>query len=117
MNIFLSKKSVNEEFTSSDFVIKTQKQIIKDFGLTNVQFAPTFENTVHSYEDLIDIISEKLVEVMKTGETQLLQLLYQIDIPQNHFLELISKPELPILLSDLILRREAYKIHLRSLYS
>ncbi|MCH2229707.1 MAG: hypothetical protein MK105_05125 [Crocinitomicaceae bacterium] len=117
MNIFLSKSNVESEFNSSEFVIKTQKQIAKDFSLYGIMFDKQFENTAFHYNQIIDFVAEKLIKVMQLGESQLLQLLYQIDIPQNHFLELLNKTDFPILLSDLIIRREAYKVHLRYRFS
>ena len=117
MNIFLSKSNIELEFTSSEFVIKTQKQIAKDFSLYGIMFDQQFENTAFHFNEIINFIAEKLIEVIQLGETRLLQLLYQIDIPQNHFLDLLNKPDLALKLSDLILRREAYKVHLRKLYS
>ena len=117
MNVFLSKSAIELEFQSVDFILKTQRQIAKDFNLSSVDFDTVFLNQELDYDEILIEIQNKLVEVMKLGETQLLQLLYQIDIPQNHFLELLNKPTLEVLLSDLILRREAYKVHLRNRFS
>jgi hypothetical protein len=54
---------------------------------------------------------------MKFGETQLLQLIYIIDIPEKEFLSIISQSNFPQLLAEKIVLKEAYKVYLRSRYS
>ena len=114
MNIFLSKSAVEIEFQSVDFVLKTQQQIAKDFNLSAVDFDALFLSQELDYDEILIEVQAKLVEVMKFGETQLLQLMYQIDIPQSQFLDLLGKSTIAEELSELILRREAYKVYLRS---
>ena len=53
---------------------------------------------------------------MSAGEHQTMQLLYQVDIPQQDFLDLTSDPNFIQKMSILILRREAYKVYLRARY-
>jgi hypothetical protein len=58
-----------------------------------------------------------LTEVMKEGETRLLQLLYTIDISEKQFLEITTEHNFIQLLAEKILFREAYKVFLRAKYS
>lgn len=81
-----------------------------------MRFGAQFEIETFSYQEIIDLISEKLSELMTLGETQTLQLLYQIDIPQQDFLALTTDPDFITKMSDLIVKREAYKVYLRSKY-
>ena len=53
---------------------------------------------------------------MTQGERQTLQLLYRIDIPQQDFLALTADPAFIEKMSELIVKREAYKVYLRSRY-
>lgn len=114
MNVFLPKSEVEIEFQKNDFVLKTQRQIAKDFNQSGIEFDPDFSNQELDYDQIQLEVESQLIQVMRLGETQLLQLLYQIDIPQSSFLDLLGKTNIAELLSDLILRREAYKVYLRS---
>ena len=54
---------------------------------------------------------------MQLGETQTLQLLYIIDIPQGEFLSLTTDPDFLSKASLLIIKREAQKVHFSFLFS
>lgn len=114
MNIFLSKIDTIERFVDVDFIYKTKLQIQKDFGSSGVSFPTRFMEIDLPFDEMVIEIQVQLVEIMKHGETQLLQLLYQIDIPQQHFLEFIGNADFTGELAQLIIRREAYKVYLRS---
>jgi hypothetical protein len=116
MTLFFPKSDLDLAFQSQDFVLKTQRQVVKDFNRSGIDFNDQFSLHVLKYEQIIMAIRSKLIEVMKFGETQLLQLLYQIDIPQAHFTTLLENPNIAGELSELILQREAYKVHLRSIF-
>jgi hypothetical protein len=116
MKTALSISQLETEFESSDFVLKTQRQIAKDFGTSGIDFSSDFSANPLSYIELIDAVGEKLGELMTIGESQTLQLLYQIDIPQQDFLALTTDPDFIPKMSALIIRREAYKVYLRSVY-
>lgn len=116
MKTQLSISQLELEFKSTDFVVKTQRQITKDFGTSGIDFNSEFSSSPLSYLELIDAVGEKLGELMTIGETQTLQLLYQIDIPQQDFLSLITEPNFIDKISSLIIKREAYKVYLRSVY-
>ena len=116
MNVFLTKAAIKLEFKSHEFTLKTQFQIVKDFNLSGIHFNSQFSSKELEYDQIILEIESNLVKVIKFGETQLLQLLqllYQIDIPQSRFLSLLGNPKMLGELSELILKREAYKIYLR----
>lgn len=114
MEHLLSKEQLIIEFTVPDFVLTTQRQIAKDFSIVNFKMDPSFESEELNYDQIKNELECQLVEVMKLGETTLLQLLYQIDIPQTKFLSIISEPDFVQQMSDMIIRREAYKVYLRS---
>ena len=114
MKTLLSKEELEYQWTIPDFVLKTQKQIAKDFALYGYDFEEHFINSELPLVEIENAISEQLALLMKEGETKLLQLLYQIDIPQSQFIELLNRDTFVMELSGLIVRREAYKVYLRS---
>lgn len=87
---------------------------MKDFYPSGIRFGTDFEIHASTYDEIILQLGNKLSELMTLGERQTLQLLYQIDIPQSDFLNLTTDPEFISKMSLLILRREAYKVYLRS---
>lgn len=113
MKHFLAPTELEQELRSVDFVLAVQRQIAKDFGMSGIDFDPNFEIDPLSYVELTEILENLLSQVMQLGERQLLQLLYQIDVPQDDFLSLTTEKDFLPRLSSLIIRREAYKVYLR----
>lgn len=110
----LAKSEVLEQFQIPEFVLKTQLQIIKDFATVGSEFSNELEKHELDYNSLVIAVAEKIIEVMKLGEPTLLQLLYQIDLPQQDFLTITTDTHFTEKLADMIIRREAYKVYLRS---
>ena len=104
-------------FQNQQFVLKTQQQIAKDFAKFNLFFSDSFEIDVHSKEEIERLIGQLIVDLMKEGETRLLQLLYTIDLSEKEFLHITTDPNFIQLLSEKILFREAYKVFLRTKFS
>lgn len=114
MKSLLTNNELNLQFQVTDFVLKTQQQLVKDFYASSLFFEPRFETEEHSYAEILHAVSSKLEEILRLGESQLLQLLYQIDVSQTLFLELVNSPNFISELGELIIKREAYKVYLRS---
>ena len=104
-------------FKDGQFALDTQKQLVKDFASFNLHFEENFSNEPFPIEKIHVCIANQLVELMKEGETRLLQLLYTIDLPEKEFLHLTTEPDFLKLLSERILLREAYKVFLRRKFS
>lgn len=102
------------QFSNEDFVLKTQQQIHKDFAKFNLEFPENFIFEPFSKNEIEEEIQHKLTEIIKFGETKLLQLMYTIDIPEEEFLKIIIQPNFLISLSEAVLKREALKVYLRS---
>ena len=100
-----------------DFILKTQQQIAKDFSTFNLLFEESFQIESHSKEEIERLIALLIVDLMKQGETRLLQLLYTIDLSEKEFLHITTDPNFIQLLSEKILFREAYKVFLREKFS
>jgi hypothetical protein len=116
MKTQLSITELKNQFQSAEFVLKTQRQIAKDFYASGIQFTAEFEVSSLDYTSICEHVGDKVNELMKLGETQFMQLLYQIDIPQQDFLALTEDPDFIPKMSELIIKREAYKVYLRSKY-
>jgi len=110
----MNDESLISYFSNEDFVLKTQHQIHKDFAKFNLEFPEKFVFEVWTKEQIEEAIQERLKEIIKFGETRLLQLLYTIDIPENQFLNLVTAPDFLVSISQAILKREAMKVYFRS---
>ena len=110
----MNDESLISYFSNEDFVLKTQHQIHKDFAKFNLEFPESFVFDVWTKEQIEEAIQERLKEIIKFGETRLLQLLYTIDIPEKQFLNLVTAPEFLVSISQAILKREAMKVYFRS---
>lgn len=108
---------LNTYFDNQQFVLKTQQQIAKDFAKFNLYFSDSFETEPISKDEIERLIGQLLVDLMKQGETRLLQLLYTIDLSEKEFLHITTDPNFIQLLSEKILFREAYKVFLRTKFS
>jgi hypothetical protein len=117
MNDLITYSELQPYFNNEDFVIKTQQQIAKDFAKFNLYFPENFENVALSKEQIESLIAENIADLMKEGETRLLQLLYTIDLSEKQFLALTTQADFLIELSKKVLFREAYKVFLRSKFS
>ena len=114
MNNLISPTDLQQQFNNAEFVLKTQQQIAKDFEKFNLMFDTTFQQIPFNKEEIQEKIAEHVSELMKEGETRLLQLLYTIDLSEKEFLSLTTEPDFLKLLSEKILFREAYKVFLRA---
>ena len=106
-----------QEFSNEKFVQDTVNQIYKDFSRCGWDLDSDMLNRPLVKTEIEELIAEKLVEIMKFGEIQLLQLIYIIDIPEKEFLSIITEPNFPNLLAEKIILKEAYKVYLRRKFS
>lgn len=117
MELLLSKNELVNSLQRVDFEQKTRAQIVKDFATQELEFNPDFISETGDSDKLILEIAENIIVLMKRGERSLLQLLYTVDLPEKYFLEIVQEPDMPMILAERILRREAYKIFLREKFS
>jgi hypothetical protein len=117
MNELSEFKALQQSLNDSDFVLKAQEQIAKDFAKFNLFFPEEFMTTALSKEAIESFVSERIADLMQEGETRLLQLLYTIDFPEKEFLSLTTQADFLAQLSQRILFREAYKVYLRKKFS
>ncbi len=114
MEFMLDKNQVLEQFRIPDFVLKTQKQIHKDFSVQGLTINDLLLEKELDYNEIFSIVADAIRDVLHIGERQLLQLNYHIDLPQSQFLSAITGKNPVTDLAALIIRREAYKVFLRT---
>jgi hypothetical protein len=108
---------VINELMNEHFVRDTLLQIQKDFLRCGWEFDSEIIEKRISKSEIEEFLANKLAEIMKHGESQLLQLIYIIDIPEKEFLKIVSQPNILQNLAEKILLKEAYKVYLRRKYS
>ncbi len=111
----LSKEQFLLRFEDTQFALKTQAQIAKDFERLGHSAHPSLLLKAVSLKELQLIVEEMLANVVQLGESQTLQLLYIIDIQQATFLALTSDPNFLSKGAELIIHREAQKVYFRSI--
>lgn len=114
MKLLLDHQELLERLQVPDFVLKTQQQIHKDFSMQSLDISDELLENELDYEEIHALVAQALESVMKLGERTLLQLNYQIDIPQSQFLNAITGKAPITDLAEMIIRREAYKVYLRT---
>ena len=116
-NTGLPMFELKSSLSQLDFLLKTQRQLVKDFSKVNLVFPANFERENYSKEEILELISNEVATLMERGERQLLNLLYAVDVAESVFLKLTQQPDFLQQISEQILYREAYKIWLRERYS
>jgi len=113
----MNPEVLNTELKSEDFVLKTQRQIVKDFGTAGVDFPSDFQSIPIEIDTLIREISIRLKELQSSSSTLFSQLLYQIDLPESILPDLVHSDDFHSNLAEIVLKREAYKVFLRKKFS
>lgn len=117
MNGLLSHTEFLSAYQQSDFVLATQRQIIKDFATAGIDFPDNFPTVSHTQADLIALMAERIKTLESTNSTAFFQLLYQIDLPERTLTQIPVDANFHTQLAEFILKREAYKVFLRSKFS
>lgn len=115
--LMMNPEVLRQELKSEDFVLKTQRQIVKDFGTAGVDFPSDFQSIPWKVDQIIGEISIRLKELQSTSSSLFSQLLYQIDLPESILPDLVHSDDFYSNLAEIVLKREAYKVFLRSKYS
>jgi len=108
---------VSQQLRSSDFVLKTQRQITKDFSTAGVDFPSDFQTNPYPVEMILTEVSVRLKELDSANPSGFSQLLYQIDVPESLLSNLSGTDDFYSDLAEVVLKREAYKVYLREKFS
>lgn len=108
-------ESVEETLNSSEFVLKTQQQIAKDFRQHGFEFEANFETEVKTLIVLQEILVIKLGEIAENHSNQWLPLMYTIDISEKKYLQFFRNSDKNWLteFSLIVIKREAQKVFFR----
>ena len=94
-----------------------QQQLVKDFGSIGELFSEKFQTDVLEWNTLVASVRELTLNIIEKGEQKLLQLLYQVDIQEQYFLNLLGHESFLNKLTEAVIKREAEKIYFRKKYS
>jgi hypothetical protein len=108
-----SNTDLQSNFSRVDFVLKTQQQLIKDFGSAGINFPNEFHSEPHPMAELLHAIESRLKQAESTNAQLFSQLLYQIDIPESVLSNLVQSDKFHLELAEIVLKREALKVFLR----
>lgn len=114
MKFLLTASEITDHFSKAEFVLKTQRQIAKDFSTVGLHFPEFFEQESQKTETILSLTQERIEEISERNHHDFMQLIYQIDLPEALFFELQSDQNFTQRLAETILQREAYKVYLRS---
>ena len=102
-------------FDSSDFVLRTQQQIAKDFAQHGFVLGAEFVTVPFPVEHLTEIVRNTLSEIVERHASKWMPLMYTLDISEHsyrHFFTRASTDWLPEF-TWIVIRREAQKVFLR----
>lgn len=107
---------ISSFFENADLVLATQQQIAKDFAKFNVNVEAQFLESSCSYDEIIIVVQNLLLQIMDAGEQNLLQFFYTIDLSEKEFLSCLNQNNTLLLLSEKVVKREAMKVYFRKYY-
>ena len=102
---------------SGDLLRETVDQLEKDFLMIAVNF--NIEKPVNSYKQLFEFTLHLVNALNERNPKKILNLMYRIDLPEEKVQKEMKKTELNFteMLSEMIVKREIYKVILRKKYS
>ncbi|MBT6809171.1 MAG: hypothetical protein HOA52_06755 [Flavobacteriales bacterium] len=105
--------SVDSFIQNQDFLKETTSQLEKDFLMVGVNF--DIEKPVESYKDLFSFTFNLINSLNERDPKRLLNLLYRIDLDEEKVKLEMNKTELSFteMLSEMIVKRELYKVIIR----
>jgi hypothetical protein len=106
---------VDAEFLSQKELLRNLiLQIRKDFDSAGIPIKLLL-NTKYSFSELAQIISDAF---MQSGATAMFNLLYRVDVSEKQLKDGMPTPGIdPILVAELVVKRELQKVVLRKQYS
>lgn len=108
---------IKNQFNKESFIKDTIDQINKDLDFAGIiQIKNILEKT---YDKLVDELYPMIDHLSQKNPQLMFQLLYRVDISENKIkktLEQNSNVDYIMLLTEMIIYREAQKVYLRSLF-
>ena len=110
----MNKLELNDFFDNKEFVENTISQLIKDFNRCGWEIDFELNALLPIKEDLTDQIASRLIRL---SATELQQFIYTVDVQENKFLKTVTMNDDFKTLANEILKREAFKVFIRSNFS
>jgi len=110
-----SGNQVDQEFLSQKEILRNLiLQIRKDFDSAGIPIKLLL-NKRYSFIEMAQIVSDAF---MQSGATAMFNLLYRVDVSEKQLKEGMPTPGIdPILVAELVIKRELQKVVLRKQYS
>jgi hypothetical protein len=110
-----SGNQVDQEFLSQKEILRNLiLQIRKDFDSAGIPIKLLL-NKRYSFIEMAQIVSDAF---MQSGATAMFNLLYRVDVSEKQLREGMPTPGIdPILVAELVIKRELQKVVLRKQYS
>lgn len=110
-----SGNQVDQEFLSQKEILRNLiLQIRKDFDSAGIPIKLSL-NKRYSFIEMAQIVSDAF---MQSGATAMFNLLYRVDVSEKQLREGMPTPGIdPILVAELVIKRELQKVVLRKQYS
>ena len=104
---------INRKIQSNIYLTETLQQLEKDFSMTGIDFDIT--KPVYSYKHLFDFTFKLINTINQQYPKKILNLLYRVDLSEEFVQEQMRETECSFteMLSELIVKRELYKVVLR----
>lgn len=108
---------IHAALQQNTFLEETIDQLEKDFLMVGIHF--DIEQPVHSFHQVFQFTYTILNTLNERDPSRLVNLLYRIDLPEEKIKEEMQNTELTFieLISDMLVKRELYKVILRKRFS
>ena len=105
--------SVQSQIKANQYLSETVVQLEKDFAMTGIDF--DINKPVSSYKSLFDFTFKLITTINQQEPKNILNLLYRIDLSEEFVQVQMKETEYSFteMLSELIVKRELYKVILR----
>ena len=113
----MNLSEVNKSIQNNLFLQETAQQLEKDFLMIGINF--DIDTPVSDYKHLFSFTYHLVNALNEQNPQKVLNLLYRIDLAEKKVQEEMQKTQLSFteMLSEMIVKREIYKVILRKKYS
>ena len=113
----MNLSEVNKSIQNNLFLQETAQQLEKDFLMIGINF--DIDTPVSDYKYLFSFTYHLVNALNEQNPQKVLNLLYRIDLAEKKVQEEMQKTQLSFteMLSEMIVKREIYKVILRKKYS
>jgi hypothetical protein len=114
----MSLPDISKYINRLDIIRQVSEQVIKDFEMFGLEIKFS-GNAYSAYEELFEQVCPHLEKLLHFNQSKFLGILYRIDLSEEQVQKAVrenSSEPFPVIMTDLILRRELQKVVLREHY-